>query len=68
MKVDQTKCIGCGRCVTHCPPQAMQLAGGIVHIDDAKCIRCYYCQELCPANAIELHRGLLLKLAQRFMK
>jgi uncharacterized protein (DUF362 family)/Pyruvate/2-oxoacid:ferredoxin oxidoreductase delta subunit len=66
--VVQPSCIGCGRCVTHCPPQAMQLMGGIVQIDDVKCIRCYCCQELCPANAIQLRSGLLLKLAQRFMK
>ncbi len=64
----QPNCIGCGRCVAHCPPQAMQLVEGIVQIDDAKCIRCYCCQELCPANAIQLRSGLLLKLAQRFMK
>ncbi len=64
----QKNCIGCGRCVAHCPPQAMRLAGGVAQIDDAKCIRCYCCQELCPANAIQLQSGLLLQLAQRFMK
>ena len=64
----QPNCIGCGRCVAHCPPQAMHLAAGVAQIDDARCIRCYCCQELCPANAIRLQRGWLLKLAQRFMK
>jgi len=63
----QPNCIGCGRCVAHCPPQAMQLVGGIAQIDDAKCIRCYCCQELCPANAIQLRSGLLLKLAQQLL-
>jgi uncharacterized protein (DUF362 family)/Pyruvate/2-oxoacid:ferredoxin oxidoreductase delta subunit len=66
--VIQPNCIGCGRCVAHCPPRAMQLAGGIAQIDDEKCIRCYCCQELCPADAIQLSSGLLLKLAQQFMK
>ena len=64
----QSNCIGCGRCVEHCPPQAMHLAAGVAQIDDARCIRCYCCQELCPANAIRLQSGWLLKLAQRFMK
>ncbi len=64
----QPNCIGCGRCVAHCPPQAMRLTGGVAQIDDVRCIRCYCCQELCPANAVQLQRGLLLKLAQRFMK
>ena len=63
----QPNCIGCGRCVDHCPPQAMQLVGGFAQIDDAKCIRCYCCQELCPANAIQLQSGLLLKLAQQLL-
>lgn len=64
----QPNCIGCGRCVEHCPPQSMHLAAGVAQIDDARCIRCYCCQELCPANAIRLQSGWLLKLAQRFMK
>ena len=63
----QPNCIGCGRCVDHCPPHAMQLVGGFAQIDDAKCIRCYCCQELCPANAIQLQSGLLLKLAQQLL-
>lgn len=61
-------CILCGRCVAHCPPQAMKIAGGKVRIDDAKCIRCYCCQELCPENAVRLQTGLVLDLANKFMK
>lgn len=60
-------CIGCGRCVIHCPPRAMTLTGGKVHIEDEKCIRCYCCQELCPENAVQLKDGLMLALAQKFM-
>jgi len=58
-------CIGCGRCAAHCPPQAMIVTGGKVHIDDAKCIRCYCCQELCPENAVQLEKGMLLKVVHR---
>lgn len=61
-----TSCIGCGRCAAHCPPQAMTVSGGIVHINYDKCIRCYCCQELCPENAVTLRVGNLLKLAQLF--
>jgi len=60
-------CIGCGRCVAHCPPQAMKLLDGRACIDDTQCIRCYCCQELCPENAVQLEEGMLLKIAQRFM-
>lgn len=59
-------CVGCGRCAEHCPPQAMRLAGGQVHIDYDKCIRCYCCQELCPANAVQLKEGFLLGAARKF--
>jgi ferredoxin len=58
-------CIGCGRCAAHCPPQAMPVADGKVHIDYAKCIRCYCCQELCPEDAVHVREGRLLKLARR---
>ena len=61
-----SSCIGCGRCALHCPPQAMHIEGGRVHIDDKKCIRCYCCQELCPENAVQLNEGLLLKVAKKF--
>jgi uncharacterized protein (DUF362 family)/Pyruvate/2-oxoacid:ferredoxin oxidoreductase delta subunit len=58
--VDDAKCIRCGRCVAHCPPQAMVLRGKVI-IDRAKCIRCYCCQELCPADAVQLKKGRLLR-------
>ena len=60
-------CISCGRCVNHCPPQAMALTGGQVTIDYDRCIRCYCCQELCPANAVMLSEGKLLKLLRPFL-
>lgn len=60
-------CIGCGRCASHCPPQAMTVVNGKVRIDYDKCIRCYCCQELCPEDAVHLREGRLLKLARRLM-
>jgi len=60
-------CIGCGRCVAHCPPRAMTILDGRVSIKEDECIRCYCCQELCPENAVRLDTGLLLGIAQRFL-
>jgi uncharacterized protein (DUF362 family)/ferredoxin len=59
-------CIACGRCAAHCPPKAMTIKNGKIHIDYDKCIRCYCCQELCPENAVHLEEGRLLKLARQF--
>lgn len=59
-------CIGCGRCVAHCPPKAMRVSGGKVKIDYDSCIRCYCCQELCPEDAVQLHEGFLLRLMRLF--
>ncbi len=60
-------CIACGRCAAHCPPKAMTIKNGKVHIDYDKCIRCYCCQELCPEDAVHLKEGHVLKLARRFL-
>ena len=62
-----SNCISCGRCVNHCPPQAMELTDGRVTIDYERCIRCYCCQELCPANAVMLSEGKLLKMLRPFL-
>lgn len=51
------KCIGCGKCVEICPPDALILKGvnkKYISIDYEKCIRCYCCHEVCPVNAIRI--------------
>jgi uncharacterized protein (DUF362 family)/Pyruvate/2-oxoacid:ferredoxin oxidoreductase delta subunit len=59
------RCVRCGACVRHCPPQAMVLVGQGVQIDYHKCIRCWCCQELCPHAAIVTRQGTLLRIAAR---
>ncbi len=59
VRVDRNGCIGCGKCVAHCPPRAMELVGKVPCIDNKKCICCFCCQELCPEKAIEIYRGWL---------
>ncbi|MBW6510971.1 MAG: DUF362 domain-containing protein [Desulfuromonadaceae bacterium] len=58
------RCIRCGLCVAHCPPQAMTIVDQRLKIDYARCIRCFCCQELCPHQALETQQGVLLKLHQ----
>lgn len=59
VRVDRNCCVGCGKCVAHCPPHAMELVEKVPRIDKKKCICCFCCQELCPEKAIEIHRGWL---------
>ena len=59
---DTSKCVRCGLCIEHCPPQAMRIAGDHLEIDYARCIRCFCCQELCPHGALVTEQGLLLRL------
>ena len=57
-------CKNCGHCVTHCPPEAMNIDEHGVQIDYGRCIRCFCCQELCPHGAIITQQGALLRLAE----
>lgn len=59
VRVDRSRCVGCGKCVAHCPPHAMKLVEKVPQIDGKRCICCFCCQELCPEKAIVIHRGWL---------
>lgn len=49
--VDEETCVGCGRCQTFCPEDAMQ-AWGYLSIDYEKCTECLSCIENCPLDAL----------------
>ncbi len=54
--IDQTKCIGCGRCVESCPLDTLRLKGKkavIAYPED--CHSCYLCEMACPVDAIYVH-------------
>ncbi|MCD4689551.1 MAG: DUF362 domain-containing protein [Desulfuromonadaceae bacterium] len=63
-QVDLKRCVKCGLCVKHCPPQIMEIDKGRLHIDYRRCIGCFCCQELCPHGALQTHQGLLLRLGR----
>ncbi len=63
-QIEHEKCIRCGLCVKHCPPEAMTIADDRLNIDYHRCIGCFCCQELCPKAAILTHQGLLLRLSR----
>ena len=51
----ETRCIGCGTCVTACPNQAItQLSDKSILVDRNICRGCGTCTQECPTNAMEL--------------
>ena len=66
VKIDKNKCRGCGKCVTHCPAQALKVVDKKAKISQSKCIRCYCCQELCPFDAVQLKKTLMYRIIHTF--
>lgn len=52
--IDQSSCIGCGRCVPLCPMEAITLGDKTSSIDPNECAECSTCYraEICPVDAI----------------
>ena len=58
--IDQSHCIGCGKCAEICPQHTIQM-GATAKIRTRACIRCFCCHEVCPIGAIETKRFFLFK-------
>ena len=54
VKVDESKCVGCGACIESCPVEALEMDGSVVKVDEDKCIDCGACVGACPVEALEL--------------
>lgn len=50
--VDNTRCIGCGRCVKLCPSALFSSVDGTVSVQSKGCIGCGHCVAACPVEAI----------------
>lgn len=59
IKIDESRCIGCGRCADQCPGNLFRLdSRGISHIRDVRdCWGCTTCLKICPLNAISMYLG-----------
>ena len=56
--VDKNRCRGCGRCIQHCPYQAIifhsnDIGGWYAEVDEALCKGCGNCISVCPTNAAD---------------
>lgn len=48
VQVNDTLCIGCGRCVKVCPQKALTLVNGKSHVNVERCVGCFECITVCP--------------------
>jgi len=54
--IDETRCIGCARCLAPCPVDAIVGARNLAHTVIADhCTGCELCLPPCPVDCIELH-------------
>ena len=53
LKIDPSKCIGCGICAKNCPTKNIRMENGKA-VASAKCTMCYRCVDYCPKQAITL--------------
>lgn len=56
-----SNCIGCTKCVSVCPFEAIKMEGKKAVIDLSKCTLCSACVGICPVKAIVIQREILKK-------
>jgi ferredoxin len=59
LELDQSVCIGCGRCLQVCPHQVFTMEGekALVRVKD-DCMECGACALNCPVKAISVDSGV----------
>lgn len=54
LEIDESKCIGCGKCKEACPMSLPEIVGGKAQNMSPLCMRCPFCSEVCHTGAIKL--------------
>jgi electron transport complex protein RnfB len=53
--IDESRCIGCTRCIEVCPVDAIVGAQGLMHtVVESWCIGCALCPPACPVDCIDM--------------
>ncbi|MCP4761393.1 MAG: ferredoxin family protein [archaeon] len=54
VKVDESKCDGCGTCLEVCVFKGREVLDGKAHVDPEFCLGCGRCESVCPNGAISV--------------
>jgi len=54
LEIDESKCIGCGKCKQVCPINLPEIIGEKAKNFSPRCMRCPICSQECPQGAIKL--------------
>ena len=54
LQIDESRCIGCSRCMKICPTEAIRINRGKAIIQEHRCIDCGKCYEECPVQAVAI--------------
>ena len=53
--LDETRCTGCGDCVSVCPAECLEMARTLPWLPrPADCVQCALCVAVCPVDAVRL--------------
>jgi NAD-dependent dihydropyrimidine dehydrogenase PreA subunit len=59
LKLNESRCIGCGMCLNVCPHTVFRMANKKATIVDRDaCMECGACAKNCPVTAISVHAGV----------
>lgn len=61
LKLDQSKCTGCGMCLMVCPHHVLALESGNSRVriqDRDACMECGACSRNCPVGAVSVEAGV----------
>ena len=58
LRLKQSNCKNCYKCIRHCPVKAIRFSAGQAHVVEDECVLCGECFAVCPQNAKQISSDL----------